>query len=363
VSETNSFSPAGGIRWSARNEPKLIDLITRGRLIGAILLVAFLFGFPFLNPSYRLMSVAISTGISAITLYGLSVIFGQVGIMSVGHAALMGCGAYTVALLAERLGVGFWVSTPIAMVATAAVAGLLGLASLRVAGHHFIIISFAFGSLFSIVMTNGGSFTGSAAGLDLGTVPSVLGLHFNKVHDFYLLVAFFVLLSILATFLISILPYGRTLRAIRENEPLAMAIGIDAPGQKIIAFMISGLYAGLAGSLQAHYLLHVSPLLYGSFPSVYLALMVMLGGPRMLLGPLAGAIIVYFLPEMLQLDPVDSRIVYGCGLIAVIMLMPGGAVAGMVEGWRLVRGRMLRLGKPAAPAGPALAGEQSNDRR
>ena len=91
--------------------------------------------------------------------------------------------------------------------------------------------------------------------------------------------------------------------------------------------------------------------------------MVMLGGPRMLLGPLAGAIIVYFLPEMLQLDPIDARIVYGVGLIAVIMLMPGGAVAGMVAGWRLVRGRMLRLGKPAGPAGPALAGEQSNDRR
>ena len=124
-------------------------------------------------------------------------------------------------------------------------------------------------------------------------------------------------------------PYGRTLRSIRENEKLAAAVGINVGRHKIIAFMVSGAFAGVAGILQVSSSSHISPDLYGAFPSVYLALMVMLGGPRMLYGPLAGAVIVNFLPEILSLDPVDARIAYGVGLIVVILLLPGGVMAGL----------------------------------
>jgi branched-chain amino acid transport system permease protein len=294
----------------------------------AVVILAVLIAIPAFRPGYRFLSVATSTGISAIALYGLAILFGQAGIMSVGHAALMGVGAYTGAILALRLGVGFWPALPLAALFSAAVAGLLGLPSLRVSGHHFVIITFAFCGLLTIVLINGGSFTGAATGLDLGTVAPVLGINFGALQNTYFLVLFFLCASVAATYLILVSRYGRTLRAIRENEPLARSAGINTSLHKIGAFMVSGAFAGVAGILQAYFLGHISPDLYGAFPSIYLALMVMLGGPRALYGPLGGAIIVYFLPEVLRLDPVDSRIAYGVGLIAVILLLPGGVVAG-----------------------------------
>jgi len=297
-------------------------------LIGLLLLAAVLVGIAFAGPSYRFLSVAVSTGIVAIALYGLAVLFGQAGILSVGHAGLIGVGAYTAAIIAGRYGLGFWPALPIAAVITALVAGVLGLPALRVSGHHYVIITFAFCALLTIVLTNGGSFTGAAAGLDVGPIGSLFGIRLDRLRNTYLLVVAVLLLAMLATHLIANSRYGRTLRSIRENELLARAIGINTAWHKIGAFMVSGVFAGIAGVLQAYYLRHISPTLYGAFPSVYLALMVMLGGPRLLYGPFAGAVIVNFLPEILDMDPVDARIAYGVGLVAVILLLPGGVMAG-----------------------------------
>jgi branched-chain amino acid transport system permease protein len=142
-----------------------------------------------------------------------------------------------------------------------------------------------------------------------------------------MLVAAFMFISMLAAYCIANSRYGRTLRSIRENEPLARSIGVNANMHKVGAFMLSGLFAGVGGDLQAYNFRHISPDLYGGATSLYFALMVMLGGPRTLFGPLAGAIIVTFLPEVMRIDPVDSRIAYGLALIAVVMLLPGGVIA------------------------------------
>ncbi len=328
---------------------------SRAGLAMALVVTAGLLVIPWLGPSYRFLSILISTEIAAIALYGLSILFGQGGMLSLAHAALMGVGGYTAAILSLRLGLGFWAAFPFAMAVTAAVAGLLGVSSLRVAGHHFIIVTFAFGSLFSIVLTNGGRFTGAATGLDLGTTGKLFGHDLDEIHNYYVLVTVVLLLSMLAAYLVSISSYGRILRSIRENEPLARAVGINTGFHKIGAFMLSGVFAAVAGELQAYFLQHISPTLYGGFPSVYLALMVMVGGPRMLYGPLVGAIIVNFLPEVLHLDPIDSRIAYGTGLIAVIMLLPGGVVAGLasLSRWAVSRASHRR-GAEAASTGSLL---------
>jgi len=321
---------------------KGVDLTSVERLIMPTILVVVLVGLPWFHPGYRLLSLATSTGISAITLYGLAILVGQAGMMSVGHAALMGVGAYTGAILARDLGMSFWLAAPFAAIFSAAAAGLVGLPSLRVGGHHFVIITFAFCGLLTIVLTNGGAFTGAASGLDIGAIAPLFGVNFGKLQNTYLLVVFFVLASILLTFLVMTSRYGRTLRAIRENEQLALALGVDVRFHKIVAFMVSGAFAGVAGILQVYFLQHISPDLFGAFPSVYIALMVMLGGPRMLYGPLAGALIVTFLPEVLNLDPIDARIAYGVGLIAVILLLPGGVVAGLASLYMTLRNRLAR---------------------
>jgi branched-chain amino acid transport system permease protein len=321
-----------------------IQLPNRREIIAGILVALFLLGFPWFNPGYRILSLSITTAFTAVALYGLALQFGQAGIMSVGHAAIMGIGAYTAAILATKIGVGFWLALPLSALLSALIAGLIGLPSLRVSGQHYIIITFCFCALFVIALTNGGSFTGAATGLDVGSIDPVFGVSFDRLKNAYYLVIVVLLLCIFAYYLIANSSYGRTLRAIRENEPLARAVGIKTGLHKIGVLMVSGAFAGVAGILQAYYLHHIAPNLYGAFPSLYLALMVMLGGPRLLYGPLIGAVIVNFLPEIMHLDPVDSRIAYGVGLLIVILLLPGGVSAGLLQVYRWLTQLLRRKG-------------------
>jgi len=322
---------------------------SREQLVLGVLVLAGLAAFPLFDPGYRLLSLAVTTGLTAIALYGLALQFGQAGIMSVGHAGIMGVGSYTAAILAAQCGIGFWSALPASMLCSGAAAALVGLPSLRVGGQHYIIITFCFCALLVIALTNGGGFTGSATGLDVGPIGSLFGINFARITNMYALVAGMLVATIIITYLIAHSPYGRVLRAIRENEKLARAVGINVNAHKIGVFFLSGTFAGVAGVLQAYYLRHISPPLYGAFPSLYLALMIMVGGARVLYGPLLGAIIVAFLPEIGHLDPIDARIVYGIGLLAVILLLPVGVGGGIIE----IYGRLLArsgAGKRARPA-------------
>jgi branched-chain amino acid transport system permease protein len=333
-------SSASVLRSSAKEQSGWVQLPSRQEIVAAVVVVVFLVAFPWLNPGYRYLSLAITTGITSIALYGLGIQFGQAGIMSVGHAAFIGIGAYTAAILAGKLGVGFWLALPFSTLFSAAFAGLIGLPSLRVGGQHYIIITFCFCALFDLALTNG--VTGAATGLDVGSIDPIFGLNFDQLRTSYYLVVVMLLICLLATYLMVSSSYGRTLRAIRENEPLARAVGINTALHKIGALMVSGAFAGAAGILQAYYLRHISPGLYGPFPSLYLALIVMLGGARLLYGPLAGAIIVSFLPEILKLDPIDSRIAYGIALLVVILLLPGGVSSGLLDIYRWLMSKRRR---------------------
>lgn len=317
-------------------------------LLAVLALLVLLALVPQFSPSNRLLSLAISAGINVIALYGLSVLFGQTGILSMGHAALVGVGAYTAAMLLRDFDVGFWVALPFAGLFAAIAAAIVGIPSLRVSGHHFVIMTFAFGQLLTIVLTNGGDFTGAASGISILRPVTLFGIDLGDLQHFYVLVVAFVALAAVASWAIINSSYGRTLRAIRENEKLAAALGINVGRHKIGAFVVSGVYAGVSGVLLAYFLGHISPQQFASFPSIYLALMVMIGGARLLLGPLAGGILVAFLPEVLNLDPVESRIVYGVCLIAVILFLPNGLIAGIGELWqRLVGGFSGKAGTEA----------------
>lgn len=303
-----------------------------------VIIAAGLLALPWAHPSYRLLSFAVSTGIAGVVLYGLAIPFGQAGILSLGYGGLMGVGAYTAAILSRDAGWGLWAAMPVSAILAALAAGLLGLPAVRISGHHFAIVTYVSCELLRIALTNGGAWTGAATGLDVPPIGHLFGVNMDRLANTYLLVAVVLLLSILAAWLISVSRYGRTLRAVRENEALARSIGINANRHKLTAFMLSGLFAGVAGDLQAYNLRHISPDLYGGMVSLSFALMAMLGGPRTLYGPLAGAVIVSFLPEVLNVDPVDSRIAYGLVLIAVIMLLPGGIVGVVARGYARLTG-------------------------
>jgi branched-chain amino acid transport system permease protein len=322
-------------------------------LLPALIVVVLLALVPLLSPSNRLLSLAISAGINIVALYGLSVLFGQTGILSMGHAALVGVGAYAAAMLARDYGIGFWVALPAGGALAAVAAAIVGIPSLRVSGHHFVIMTFAFGQLLTIVLTNGGDYTGAATGLDLQFPVTFFGHSIDGLSYYYTLVVAMVAISAVASWAIINSSYGRTLRAIRENEKLAASLGINVGRHKIGAFIVSGVFAGVSGVLLGYFVRHISPTQFASFPSIYLALMVMIGGARLLLGPIAGGILVAFLPELLNLDPVESRILYGVCLIAVILLLPNGLIGGALDGWRaLVRWRTADGATVAAKHAP-----------
>jgi branched-chain amino acid transport system permease protein len=283
------------------------------------------------------------------------VLFGQTGILSMGHAALVGVGAYVAAILARDYGVGFWVALPLGGVLAAVAAAVVGVPSLRVSGHHFVIMTFAFGQLLTIVLTNGGDYTGAATGLDLQFPVTIFGHPIDDLPFYYMLVVAMVAISAIASWAIINSSYGRTLRAIRENEKLAASLGINVGRHKIGAFIVSGVFAGVSGVLLGYFVRHISPTQFASFPSIYLALMVMIGGARLLLGPIAGGILVAFLPEVLNLDPVESRILYGVCLIAVILLLPNGLIGGALDGWRaLFRSRAADSGGVSSKQAPGV---------
>jgi ABC-type branched-subunit amino acid transport system permease subunit len=166
VPEMGPEQPKGKVAW--------VQLPSATHIVAATVVVGFLVVFPWLNPGYRFLSLGITTGITAIALYGLGIQFGQAGIMSVGHAAFIGIGAYTAAITAGTIGAGFWLALPFSTVFAAMVAGLVGLPSLRVSGQHYIIITFCFCALLNIALTNGGPFTGGATGLDVFSAAVLL---------------------------------------------------------------------------------------------------------------------------------------------------------------------------------------------
>ena len=323
---TRELTPAQSIIWTA--------------LIVVIIL------FPVIVNSSRFLDVAVTYGIFAIALYGLGLLYGQTNYLSIAHSALMGVGAYTAAILFVQIGWGFWAVLPVAALLAMAAALLLGYPALRVSGYHFVIVTFAACELFVLATRNlGGAearkgLTGGAQGLDVTEpVGQIFGQSFDinlELEPFYYLVVAFLFITIAVSQILVSSRLGRTFRAIRENEPLARSVGIRANWYKILAFGISGVFAGVAGALFAYKLRHIAPDLFNSFEGVELALMVLLGGSRRLMGPLVGAIIVGFLPEVLDvigigLTPFQRQIVFGAMLVAVIILLPRGLVQGFAD--------------------------------
>ena len=268
---------------------------------------------PWILGSNRLITVANTAGINAIALYGLALLYGQLGYLSLAHAALIGVGAYTGGILMDHIifeggapvpepfpntDWATWAVIPLAAITAAIAAGLLGFASRRVSGYHFVILTFAFGALLPIVLKNWW-ISGRNEGILLRDPPTPPGLIELRRATGFLLPGSSpsCFLAMIVYYLIVRSSFGRTLRGIRENETLAGAVGINTASYKIAIFAISGAFAGVAGVLFIHHFKSVNPPQFGGIEGVFFALMLLLGGPRWLLGP----------PRRSSLDPIPSR--------------------------------------------------------
>ena len=356
--------------------PDFLATASPERLLLLVAVPLLLIFSPDILASSRLLDVSITYTIFAIALTGLALLYSQIGFLSIAHAALFGAGAYTAAVFVNELDVGFWAVFPICAIFVSLGALVLGFPSIRISGHHFVITTFAFSELFVLAMTNIGGdnarlgILGGAQGLDIEQpIGSVLGQSFNINISlepfFYLCLGFLGVMMVLGYAIINS-RLGRTFRAIRENEPLAKSVGIQANQYKIVAFMISGVFAGVAGALYAYKLRHIAPPLFGAFPGVQFAMMMLLGGAGSFLGPLVGAIVVGFLPEALDLAglpvaPFERQIIFGLLLVGVIVLLPQGLVNGISSLYIFVKSWILEAARPRPPAEVAAAAGRDGD--
>ena len=311
-------------------------------ILKAVLLVAALLAFPFTvtNPYY--LHLAVTIGIYSILVLGLDIVFGYTGEVSLGHASLLGIGAYTAGVLFFQFGIGMWWSIPAAIIVTCCFGAILALPALQVTGPYLAMVTLAFGTIIQILINEMTFLTNGPMGItlqkpllvDFGDWNPPDGSFFDmktstmREFEFYFIVAAFLLLSIVFVNRVIASRYGRAFEALRDSPIASDCMGVSVYKHKVLAFVISAGMAGLAGVLFAYSEQYVAPNNFGVELSIMLLLAVTLGGRKSRVGPILGSIVIVLLPNLLA-DIDLFRII--AGIIAVVALVAGGAALRRAE--------------------------------
>lgn len=271
-------------------------------------------------------------GIYIILSLGLNIMVGYTGLLNLGFAAFYAIGAYSYALFNTTLALGFWESLPLSMVISAVAGFLLGIPALRLRGDYLAIVTLGFGEITRIVLNNWVGVTNGPNGIAGIQRPSIIGIEFKGVTDYYYLVLFFVLFTIFFINRVINSKAGRAWMSIRDDEIAASTIGIDTFLYKLYAFTFGALWAGLAGQLFAAKMRFVSPESFTFLESVLILSMVILGGQGSIAGSIIGAIILVVLPEILREFEQYRMVFLGAGLIFMMIFRPQGLVS--TSRWR-----------------------------
>ncbi|HEY0821710.1 MAG TPA: branched-chain amino acid ABC transporter permease, partial [Rhizobacter sp.] len=265
--------------------------------------------------------------IFALAATSLNLILGFGGMVSFGHAAFVGMGAYTVGILMQGGVVSAWVAWPAAFVVGGLFAFVIGLVSLRTQGVYFIMITLAFAQMLYYLMVSLKTWGGDD-GLSLVS-RSKLGLGLDLANDvqFYYVVLAVCVLAFVAIARLLNARFGHVLQGIRENETRMEALGFAVFRHKLIAFTLAGAIAGLAGALLANQGNFVSPALLQWSQSGMLMVMVILGGVGYLYGGLLGAAVFLLLEEVLVAYTIHWQFGLGAVLLAVVLLAPNGLMS------------------------------------
>jgi branched-chain amino acid transport system permease protein len=327
------------------------------RHLPALALLAALAALPLaLGDNPYLLNALITTGIVTIAAMSLNLLLGFTGQLSLGHIAFFGIGAYVSALTSLGFDVELvfgirvvhepWpaaVGFGLAVLATAACGYLVGRLSFRVRGAYFVIVTISFAEVVRLVALNWVELTQGPLALT-GIPPFTLGLPGlgsttlrTKLQNYYLVLVVGTLCYALIARLVGS-RFGRAMRGLKENESLALSVGIDATRTLTLAAVISAAMAGAAGSLYAHYLRIIDPDVFLFSTTVTMVIMVVGGGKGTLLGPIVGGLIFGLLPVALRpvMVPEAQWMVFGLVLIAIQFVMPRGIVPGLARlfAWR-----------------------------
>ena len=333
---------------SEEEEQKVILTAGNVALLG---LAVFLFFIPVLWADEFYLNVIISTYLQIILAVSLNLVI-KTGKLSIAHAAFMGVGGYTSALTVMRLGFPYLVALPLSGLMGAFIALLFGRLLLKLQGVYFVLVTFAFGEVVRLFFVNLVNPFGGPTGIINIPPPKITlfpGTTFSILSkaSYYYLVLVVMLITLLVIRRIYRSSIGKAMDCTRETEHLAEFTGINTFQHKMFAFAAGGFFAGLAGSLFAHYYRYISPESFTFWESVNLIVINVVGGMGGIAGPILGAIFLVPLPEFLRGFVEYQRVLYGLILILTLWFMPAGML-GVVD--KIVdRIRPRKAGKESPP--------------
>ena len=271
------------------------------------------------NPYY--IHLAETILIYTILLFGLDIVVGYIGQVSLGHAALFGIGSYTAGVLFIHFGFPVWATIPASIIVTAFFGGILALPALKVIGPYLAMVTLAFGTIAQILINEMTWLTEGPLGIKLPK-PQLMGAPMTEAEFFWVVAAIMILaLIVIDRFVKS--QMGRAFEALRDSPVACDCMGVSVYRFKVIAFVISAGFAGLAGCLYAYSEQYISPNTYNNELAVLFLLGIIMGGRKSRLGAVIGAAIIVLLPKLLD-DINLFRIV--ASIIALVVVI-GAAMA------------------------------------
>ena len=329
----------------------------RALLIVAAVAVLGLFPLVFSNPTTT--TIAFYTLIFMVCASAWNMFSGSSGYIALGHAVYYGCGAYTLTLLANHLGIaagwGVFALVPVAGIVAGLVAIPTGLIALRARRHTFVVITIAWMFIFQLAASNLG-FTGGTSGLQ---PPTPLWSVKTYNDNFYYVTAVLLLATVALTWLVRRSRFGLQLLAIRDDEERARGLGVRVARVKLSAFVLSAIPVGMAGALYAYFLGQIFPqFAFDPLFDLSIALMAFLGGLGTVAGPILGALVLESLQQYFTVQYGASQaylIIYGALFLIVVLLLPRGVIPSLEE---LIGRWRARGGAPeAGPEEPGRTGD------
>ncbi len=310
------------------------DSVDKVKLLFYLVVIAIALVFPFIAGGFGLY-MAVLVGFYIILAMGLNLIFGYTGQISICHGAFYAVGAYSSAIMMTRLGWSFWITMPLGVIITIIVAIIIGIPMLRTKGPYFAIGTMSLGVIVTMVINNSVSLTGGVSLPGIPPVnpiiiPGIGAITFTTLKPQYYLVLILIVLSIFIVHRTVHSRVGRAFIAIREDEEMAEAVGINIMNFKILSFAIGGALAGMAGAFYGSFMGAIDPGMAFVFTSFTILVMLVVGGSGTITGAIIGPILLWVIPELFYAAEEYRLLLYGLVVVLVIIFMPHG-VAGRLR--------------------------------
>lgn len=276
--------------------------------------------------------VLVLMAINAILGSSINLLAGFSGQISLAHAAFYGLGAYTTAIMTQKIGLSFWLALPCSFLIAAVFGVLLGIPTLKLKGHYLTIATLAFNMIIYMLIKNWDSLTNGTVGMFGIQPPTILGISLNtpnKMLPFVIIVG-----TVIVAFIVSLMKssYGRAFAAIKVDEISAEVSGVSTYYYKVLLFAISSGIAGIAGCIYASYNQFITPETFTLNASIKILTICVVGGIGTIIGPLVGSVFISMVSEYFRNFADLEQVIYGAMLVIVIVLMPRG-IYPTVLGW------------------------------